>query len=293
MSGVGINTAAFRRSRRFNTAVLGFFLVYSLLPIYYLVVSTTKSSGDLYSTFGLWFSSEFHFFQNLSDLLAYDGGLYLRWLGNSIFYSVTAAAGGTLIAAMCGYGLSRYEFVGRRFLLTVVIGAVMIPQTILVVPIFLMLAQSGLLNTSLGFILPSMVYAPGVYLMRAYIEQSVPMELIEAARVDGANEFTIFARIALHLMSPGLVTVFLLSFVHCWNSYFLPLVVFSSAEKFPINVGLPIWYVYATQGSGGTSGQGLFTLILTGAFISVLPIVAAFIYLQRYWQSGLGSGALK
>jgi len=288
-----VRATGFNRVRRFNTGVLFLFLIYSLLPIYYLVVSATKSSSDLYSTFGLWFSSDFHLIQNLADLFAYDGGLYLRWLANSVLYSVAAASGGTLIASLAGYGLSRYEFPGRRFLLTVVIGAVMIPQTILVVPIFLMLASAGLLNSPLGFILPSMVYAPGVYLMRAYIDQSVPTELIEAARVDGASELTIFARIALKLMSPGLVTVFLLSFVHCWNSYFLPLVVFSSAEKFPINVGLPIWYVYATQGSGGSGGQGLFTLILTGALISILPIIGAFIYLQRYWQGGLGSGAIK
>jgi multiple sugar transport system permease protein len=257
------------------------------------VVSATKTSVDLYATFGLWFSSEFNFIQNLKDLIAYDGGQYLRWLGNSVVYSLTAAVGATLLSGLAGYGLSRYEFHGKRLILIVVIGAIMIPQTILVIPIFLMLAKIGLLNSPWGFILPSMVFAPGVYLMRAYIEQSVPMELIEAARVDGASELAIFTRIAFHLMSPGMVTVFLLSFVHCWNSYFLPLVVFSSAEKFPINVGLPIWYVYATQGSGGTGGQGLFTLILTGALISVLPIVAAFVHLQRYWQSGLGTGAIK
>ncbi|MBI1774977.1 MAG: carbohydrate ABC transporter permease [Proteobacteria bacterium] len=293
MTKPGTNAVSFRRTKTLNTIVLSLFLIYSLLPIYYLGISTTKSSRDLYSTFGLWFSSEFHLIANLQELFAYDGGRYLRWMTNSIFYSVASASGATLIASMAGYGLSRYEFAGRRLLVAIVIGAVLIPQTIMVIPIFLMLAKIGLLDSAWGFILPSTVYAPGVYLMRGYIDQSVPMELIEAARMDGANELTIFARIALHLMSPGLVTVFLLSFVHCWNSYFLPLVIFTSADKFPINVGLPIWYQYATQGSGGSSGQGLFTLILTGAFVGVLPIVAAFVYLQRYWQGGLASGAIK
>ena len=181
--------------------------------------------------------------------------------------------------------------VGRNLTFGLVLGAVFVPQTALVVPIFLLLALSGLSDNPLGVILPSMISPIGVYLMRVYIEQGVDDELLDAARIDGAGEFMIFRAIVLRLVAPGMVTVALLSFVGTWNNYFLPLIVLRSQEYQPITVGLATWYQLAQQGGGG--GQVLFSIVITGALVSIIPVIVVFLLLQRFWQGGLTAGAIK
>jgi multiple sugar transport system permease protein len=147
-----------------------------------------------------------------------------------------------------------------------------------------------LIDTPLAVILPSLVFPLGVYLARVYAEQAVPDELLDAARIDGSGEARIFARVALPIMQPAFVTILLLSFVVTWNNYFLPLVVLSSPKWFPVTVGLAVWFQQASAGSGG---QALFTLVITGALVSVLPVVLLFVSLQRYWRGDLSVGAVK
>ncbi|RFU49058.1 carbohydrate ABC transporter permease [Paraburkholderia sp. DHOC27] len=289
MSMAGYQTASFYRYRRLNTLLMSAVLIYSIFPIVYLLIASTKSARELYTTFGLSFG-EFHLLQNLRGLAAYDGGIYFRWLANTLLYSTVCATGATLLCAMAAYAFAKYRFRGRDALYNLILGALMVPQTVLAIPIFLMLAKVGMVDTPLAVILPMMLYVPGVFLMRVYIEQSVPTELLEAARIDGANEFVIFTRIAFRLMAPGLITVFLLSFVQTWNNYFLPLVVLNSTQYLPITVGLSNWYSIAHNASGG---QTLFTIILTGAMISVLPTILVFVFMQRFWQRGLTAGAVK
>ena len=183
-----------------------------------------------------------------------------------------------------------------RFLLVIlfialILGAVMIPQTALVIPIFLLLAQLGLSNNPLGVILPSMISPIGVYLMRVYIEQGVDNELIDAARVDGAGEFRIFHSIVFRLIAPGFVTVLLLSFVATWNNYFLPLIVLRSQEYFPLTVGLAAWNSLASTAGGGA--RALFPLVITGALVGIIPVIIVFLILQRFWQGGLSIGSVK
>jgi multiple sugar transport system permease protein len=118
----------------------------------------------------------------------------------------------------------------------------------------------------------------------------VPSDLIEAARIDGAGEFHIFRKIAFRLLGPGFVTVLLFTFVATWNNYFLPLVMLSEPRWYPLTVGLQQWNSQATAGGGATAA---FTTVITGSLISIVPLIIAFIFLQRYWQSGLGTGAVK
>jgi len=280
-----------RRSRIMLTLLLSLFLIYSFVPLVYLVLSATKTNGDLFTTFGFGFGTEFNFWQNLSDLLARDNGVFMRWMFNSLLYSTVAGLGAAILATAAGYALAKFKFVGRNLLFALVLGAVMIPQTALVVPIFLLLALSGLSDNPLGVILPSMISPIGVYLMRVYIEQGVDDELLDAARIDGAGEFVIFRAIVLRLVAPGMVTVALLSFVGTWNNYFLPLIVLRSQEYQPITVGLATWYQLAQQGGGG--GQVLFSIIITGALVSIIPVIVVFLLLQRFWQGGLTAGAIK
>ena len=280
-----------RRSRIILTLLLSLFLVYSFVPLVYLVLSATKTNGDLFATFGFWFGTEFNLLQNLSDLFSRDNGIFSRWMFNSVFYSTVAGLGAAIFATAAGYAFAKFKFVGRNLLFALVLGAVMIPQTALVVPIFLLLALSGLSDNPLGVILPSMISPIGVYLMRVYIEQGVDDELLDAARIDGAGEFVIFRAIVLRLVAPGMVTVALLSFVGTWNNYFLPLIVLRSQEYQPITVGLATWYQLAQQGGGG--GQVLFSIVITGALVSIIPVIVVFLLLQRFWQGGLTAGAIK
>lgn len=280
-----------QRSRIMLTLLLSLFLVYSLAPLLYLVLSATKTNGDLFATFGFGFGTEFNLWQNLLDLFSRDNGMFLRWMVNSVLYSTISGAGAALLATAAGYAFAKFKFRGRNLTFGLVLGAVFVPQTALVVPIFLLLALSGLSDNPLGVILPSMISPIGVYLMRVYIEQGVDDELLDAARIDGAGEFMIFRAIVLRLVAPGMVTVALLSFVGTWNNYFLPLIVLRSQEYQPITVGLATWYQLAQQGGGG--GQVLFSIVITGALVSIIPVIVVFLLLQRFWQGGLTAGAIK
>ena len=280
-----------RRSRIILTLLLSLFLVYSFVPLVYLVLSATKTNGDLFTTFGFGFGTEFNLWQNLSDLFSRDNGIFSRWMFNSVLYATVSGVGAALLATAAGYAFAKFKFRGRNLTFGLVLGAVFVPQTALVVPIFLLLAISGLSDNPLGVILPSMISPIGVYLMRVYIEQGVDDELLDAARIDGAGEFVIFRAILLRLVAPGMVTVALLSFVGTWNNYFLPLIVLRSQEYQPITVGLATWYQLAQQGGGG--GQVLFSIVITGALVSIIPVIVVFLLLQRFWQGGLTAGAIK
>ena len=280
-----------RRSRIMLTLLLSLFLVYSFVPLLYLVLSATKTNGDLFSTFGFGFGTEFNLWQNLSDLFSRDNGIFLRWMINSVVYATLSGVGAALLSTAAGYAFAKFKFRGRNLTFGLVLGAVFVPQTALVVPIFLLLAITGLNDNPLGVILPLMISPIGVYLMRVYIEQGVDDELLDAARIDGAGEFMIFRAIVLRLVAPGMVTVALLSFVGAWNNYFLPLIVLRSQEYQPITVGLATWYQLAQQGGGG--GQVLFSIVITGALVSIIPVIVVFLLLQRFWQGGLTAGSIK
>ncbi|NEI72589.1 ABC transporter permease subunit [Rhizobium lusitanum] len=273
------------------SAILLVIWLYTALPLFYVLVSASKSNNDLFTTFGLWFASDFRLFENIGQVFSFQGGIFARWLLNTIIYATTSGIGAALFSTMAGYALAKYDFTGKRLIFAVILGAVMIPQTALVVPLFLLMSKVGIVNTPWAVILPSLVYPPGVFLMRVYADDAIPNELIDAGRVDGAGELHIFFSLALRLLMPGFATVLILSFVATWNNYFLPLVVLSSAEYFPVTVGLAQWYATATVGSGG--GAALFTLVLAGALISIVPVIIAFIVMQRFWQGGLGAGGVK
>ena len=283
-------SAKFRRNRMLLTAVLAVYFIYTFIPIFYVITAATKTNADLFNTFGLWFSDDFHLWENLTELFTIQDGIFLRWLGNTFYYATVSALGAAIFATMAGYAFAKYDFTGKKFLFALVLGAVMIPQTALVIPIFLLLSEVGLLNTPWAVILPSLVFPPGVFLMRAYVDEAISNEIIDAGRMDGAGEFHIFSRLAFRMLMPGFTTVLILAFVANWNNYFLPLVVLNSPENFPVTVGLANWYATAV---GGTGGVLLYTVVMTGALVSILPVIVAFLIMQRFWQGGLGAGGVK
>jgi multiple sugar transport system permease protein len=145
--------------------------------------------------------------------------------------------------------------------------------------------------TAAPVILPSLVSPFGVFLMSVYAADSVDASLMEAARIDGAGEFRIFFQVAFRLLGPGIVTVLLFALVATWNNYFLPLIMLNSSTLFPLTVGLAQWEAASSSGGGGA--QALFSSVITGSFVSIIPLVIAFLYLQRFWQSGLATGGVK
>ncbi len=279
--------------RLFTAVVLIAAVIYFVIPLYWLVVASTKTNGELGSTFGMSFGSVGAFVDNVHRVFTASDGLFTIWLRNTIVYSTISAVGAALIATSAGYAFAKYRFRGRTVLLTSILVSVAVPATILIVPLFLLLSQMGLVNTPWAFILPSMVNPFGVYLMWIFTEETLPNELIEAARVDGAREFRIFRTIALPLLVPGFVTVLLFSFVSTWNNYFLPLLVFSRQDLFPLTVGLAQWNFQAASSTGGGAVYATFSMVITGSLIAVLPLAAGFLLLQRYWQQGLTMGSVK
>ena len=166
----------------------------------------------------------------------------------------------------------------------------MVPTTALAIPMYLMFSKIGLTNSPLAIILPSLVSPFGIYLMRIYAEAAVPpsssRQRGSTARASSASS----AQIAFRLLMPGFVTVLLFTFVATWNNYFLPLVMLSKPKWYPLTVGLAQWNDQANASGGATSA---FNLVITGSLISIVPLIIAFIFLQRYWQSGLTVGGVK
>ncbi len=282
-----------RVPRRFNVESVGsmtflfIFTLYFLIPFFWLIVSATKNAGDLFGTFGLWFAPTFNLGDNLSQLFTYDNSIYLRWLGNTLLYAGVGALLGTFLSSMAGFALAKYQFRGRNLIFSAVLGAILVPGTALALPLYLLMSGVNLTNTYWAVLLPSIVSPFGVYLSRIYAASSVPDELLEAARIDGASEFRAFT-IALYLMRPALVTILLFQFVSIWNNYFLPLVMLSDQKLFPITVGLQTWNV-----TTGGANKFLFTLIITGALVASIPLLIGCGVLQRFWRGGLGTGSVK
>jgi multiple sugar transport system permease protein len=262
---------------------------YFLLPLFWLVVASTKSNADLFSTFGLWFAN-FNLFENIKAVLTFQDGVFIYWAINSAIYAVVSAVGASFLSTAAGYGFAKYDFPGKAALFAITLGAIMIPIAALTVPTYLLFARAGLTDTYLAIILPSLATPFGVFLMRVYAADAVDNALIEAARVDGVGELRIFFTVALRLLLPGSITVLLFSLVATWNNYFLPLIMLNSADKFPLTVGLALWQSTAAAGGGA---QALFSIVITGSLLSIIPLVVAFLFLQRYWQSGLATGGVK
>jgi multiple sugar transport system permease protein len=281
-----------RRRRRsvVLTGLTGLMLVYTLVPLVWLFLSATKTQQGLFTSFGLWFDDgHFALWDNVRDTFTYQDGIFLRWLGNTVFYVVLGAGGATVLAVLGGYGLAKFDFPGKRAVFAVVIGAVAVPGTALAVPTFLMFSKLGLTDTPWAVIIPSLITPFGLYLMWTFAAEAVPTEILEAARIDGAGEFRTFFRVCLPLLAPGIITVLLISMVMTWNNYFLPLIMLKDPDWYPLTLGLTAWNAQAAT----VGGQAVFNLVITGSLLTILPLLAAFLLLQRYWQSGLAAGSVK
>jgi multiple sugar transport system permease protein len=272
-----------------GTAALLLAAVYVIAPIYWLVVASSKNAGQLFNTSTFLPPAHLNWISNLRSLFSYNSGDFKWWFLNSAVYAIATASLATAVSTLAGYGLAKYRFKMRGAILGVVLGALVVPGTALVVPLFLLEHDFHLTNTYEGVILPLMVYPFGVYFMSIFSADAVPDTLIDSCRMDGAGEFRTFWQIGRPILMPGMVTLFLLSFIGTWNNYFLPLVLLGTESRFPLTVGLGAW---ASDLSQAGAGQPLYPEVIIGSLVSVLSMLILFPFLQKYVARGLTLGAI-
>ncbi|QOR47820.1 carbohydrate ABC transporter permease [Trueperella pecoris] len=281
-------------SKVIATIFMVIFLLYFVFPIYWMVIASTKTNAELTTTFGLWFTQHSDktaspslaqaITANYESLIGWTQGFLWRWIGNSFVYSTAAALIGTITSVMAGYALAKFTFPFKNTALGIIMAGLLMPVALLSVPIYVMFLNLGMDNTMASIIIPCAVSPFGVFLGRVYVQASVPTELIEAARIDGAGEGRIFFTMVLRILAPAMVTIFLFIFVATWNNFILPQLMISSQELKPITLGLYGMASYFSPQYGP---------MMMASLLGVIPLIVLFLALQRYWQAGLSAGSVK
>jgi putative chitobiose transport system permease protein len=205
-----------------------------------------------------------------------------RYLANSLIYELLTVPAYLVVSALAAYPLARMRFPGRAPLFALIVSTMFLPGEVMLVPRFLVVSQLGMVDTFAGVVLPGLLSAFGVFLLRQAFEQ-IPRELFDAARVDGCNEWQIFWRVAVRQVSPTLATLAIFGFISVWNNFIWPLVVLKSEQKYPVALGLAY-----LQGIFGTDVRSM----AAGTVIAVLPIVIFFLAMQKHFVEGM-RGAVK
>ncbi|MGV9853733.1 carbohydrate ABC transporter permease [Streptomyces sp. NPDC003442] len=273
-------------SRGIANAVVLIAALYTMLPALWLVLASTKNADALFGS-DIFSLGDFSFGRNLSDLFSMDGGLYGEWYVNSLLYAVVGALVGSLISVAAGYAFDKYEFRHKEKFFGLVLTGVMVPPTVLALPLYLVASEIGMVNTFWAVFIPVLFNPFGVYLARLLSSGYVPNEVLEASRVDGAGELQTYVRVSLRMLGPGFVTVFLFQLTAIWNNFFLPMVMLSDQHLYPLSLGLYTW------NSAATVSPEYYPLVVIGSLLAVVPLIVAFVLLQRYWKSGLTAGSVK
>lgn len=279
-------------------AILTAFALFFAVPILWLVLAPSKTNLGLVESSPLSFGSFHQIALAWQHLDAFSNHLFRIWIGNSLLYAFGATAIVLATAIPAGYGLAVGRFPGRKLLLFLTLVVMIMPVAALVLPIFLELNTLHLIGSVLSIILPFAFYPFGVYLAYLYYSTAVPPALLDAARVDGANEWQTFRRIALPLAKPVLALVFFFSFVADWNNFFLPYVVTVDSTQYNIQVGL-LDLLQSTPAfnpavGGSTGNTNIFRPELALAtVIAVIPVAIVFILAQRSLVRGLLVGGVK
>ncbi|GAA0377184.1 sugar ABC transporter permease [Acrocarpospora corrugata] len=267
------------------TGLLVLGAIYCLLPVSWVLISASKAPGELFTLGTL--TPGTGLLENVRELNAYRHGVFWRWMLNSVVYAGGGALLSTLVSAVSGFALAKYAFPGRNLIFNVLIGGILVPSVVLAVPQYLLFSKLGMADTYWAVLLPQILHPYSIYLARVYASAAVPDSLLEAGRIDGASEGRLLARVAMPLMVPGMVTIFLFQFVAIWNNFLLPFIMLGDDGKFPLTVGL------YTLLAAGANQPSLYNLIITGALLSIIPLIALFLTMQRYWRTDLSGGALK
>jgi multiple sugar transport system permease protein len=281
--------------RTIVAVVVAIFTLFFIIPIVWLLLATTKSAHALNVENPFRPGSIGDLTANWNQLFDFQDGAVTTWVANSALYALGAVVI-TLIASIpAGYAMALTEFRFRRLLLVLTLIVMLIPNTALVLPIFLELNVVGLIGNPLSVILPMSFFPFGVYLTYIYFSTSIPRDLLAAGRIDGCSEFQVFTKIALPLAAPIVALVGFFSFVQSWNNFFLPFVMLPSSDGYPIQVGLTSLLASTpafNPSSAGAQSVQLPTLALA-TVVSVLPVLIVFLFSQRFLVAGMTAGGTK
>ncbi|WP_416962861.1 carbohydrate ABC transporter permease [Streptomyces sp. Agncl-13] len=266
----------------YTVASLG--LLVMAAPFLWMVLSAFKTKKDLTASPPVWIPSNWTL-ANFRELL--DQLDMARYFMNSLIVAVLVTVCNLLFCSMLGYALAKLRFTGRSKVLGIVLAALMVPGNLLVLPLYVLMTKLNLIDTYAGLVLPFAAGAFGVFLMRQFM-QSVPDELLEAARIDGAGEWYIFWRIVLPLVKPALATLTIFTFLGSWNNFVWPLIATNDPGKYTLPVALATFANDPNRTVGGGNG-----MLMAGSLLVVLPVLLVFAVLQRHFTQGIATAGLK
>jgi multiple sugar transport system permease protein len=270
-------------ARALFAALVVFFVLFLLFPIYWMIVTALKPEGEIFVRQpALW--PAVPTLANFERVLTRTN--LVRFLKNSVVTAGGSAILTTLLAALAAYGFAKFTFALRRPLMLLMISAQMFPFAVLLISLYPMLKEAGLLNTRLGLVISYIVFAlpTGVYMLYTFFAR-IPSDLIEAARIDGASEIEILRRIVLPLSLPGLIAVAVYAFMWAWNDLFYALTIMTSNELRTVGPGLLLEFFGEMQQDWGGA--------MAASLLASMPVVLVFALLQRFFVEGLTAGAVK
>ena len=263
----------------FVVVVLILVTLFFLFPLYWIVTGSFKDVIEINAREPVWFPHA----PTIDNYLRLFEHPALRWLFNIVFISGMAMLLTCITASLAGYALAKKRFIGRGILFTIIICAMALPKQVIVIPLLQEMTFVGLNDTLAAVILPTVGWPFGVFLMKQFAE-TIPTEILEAARVDGAGELRTFTTVVLPMIKPGIGALAIFTFVNTWNDYFLQLVMLRSEENWTLPVGI-------ARLQGEMSND--FGLIMAGAALAAVPIIIVFIAFQKYFTQGIAMGAVK
>ncbi|WP_010500367.1 carbohydrate ABC transporter permease [Paenibacillus elgii] len=251
-----------------------------VFPFLWMVATSLKTPQDVFT---LSLVPDRATLANYAELFATTP--FMDWVYNSFMIAVIMTASVCLFDTVAGYVLAKFTFAGKRLIFIAILSTLMVPTEMLIIPWYLLSARLGWVDTYVGVLFPGLISAFGIFLMKQFME-SVPSDLLDAARIDGMNEWGIMLRIAVPLVSPALATLAILSFLGSWNAFIWPLIVTQTETHFTIPVGVAFFSSELKDTSG-------WVLIMTGATVSVLPLILLFVIFQKQIVRGIALTGLK
>ena len=291
-----IQSGRSRAYKIFSIIVLVILAILFLFPLYWILTGAFKPAQDIYAQKPAWWPTEWVStnFQNLfkkrtAPLFSFfglDGPVApaaFRWLINSVFMAVMAMILTCLTAAMAGYALAKKRVAGRAILFSLIVCAMALPKQVILIPLLKEMSILNLNDTLWAVIFPTVGWPFGVFLMKQFSE-SIPGEILEATRIDGASEAKTFVTVVLPMVKPGIGALAIFTFINAWNDYFMQLVMLTSGENFTISLGI------ATLQAETSIDMGL---LMAGAALASVPIITVFLLFQKYFTQGITMGAVK
>ncbi len=282
--------------RIFSLIILIVLALLFLFPLYWIITGSFKTPQAINARSPQWFPSEWvlrnyeTLFAKRSAPLFEIGSLVgptvpgaIRWLVNTVFMAVAAMILTCITATMAGYALAKKRFIGRTLLFSAIVAAMALPKQVILIPLIREMSALGLYDNIWAVIFPTVGWPFGVFLMKQFSE-SIPGEMLEAARIDGASEARTFAQIVVPLVKPGIGALAIFTFINSWNDYFMQLIMLTSSSNLTISLGI------ATMQAENSTDYGL---IMAGAALAALPIIIVFLCFQKYFTQGITMGAVK